>query len=310
MSDLVRELPLTAVRSIRIQGLATDPSGEFVELRMPRTQAETPRNETFKYEEDLAHFYHQELPPINLPSSPLPHELTELHLELGTPTSGNKRHAVYSVKVMQPTPPDFYIPPLMVKIATTARASQNLAREAGMYGHIEALQGVLAPRCYGYFRAEREHGTWHVKLVRTTLDTSSTESEPEPDGVIKEYVAEDPTTISREVDRIDVLLLEKMGDHLPKKQPVSGEHIIEMNNIRIELAEQHVVYNDWRAANLMRAPESPPGLPSKPSPYSGRVYQLRYIDFEHAMVTNMKPELLELTARDCIVDLLNSIQHT
>ena len=116
------------------------------------------------------------------------------------------------------------VPPLVAKIATTPKASENLAKEAGMYGHIEALQGVLAPRCYGFFSAVREHGAWHVKLVRTTRDTSSTESSSEESyRAPKEYIPKDWTSSSREVDRIDVLLLEKMGDHLPTKQTVSDE---------------------------------------------------------------------------------------
>ncbi len=57
-----------------------------------------------------------------------------------------------------------------------------------------------------------------------------------------------------------------------------------------DLAELYVDYWDWRAANLAYAPPCPPGLPGMPSPFHHRLYILRLIDFEGAMVTNTLPE--------------------
>lgn len=58
-----------------------------------------------------------------------------------------------------------------------------------------------------------------------------------------------------------------------------------------ELCDYGVFLGDWRYANIVYAPKSPPGLPSLPSPLFSRVFKYRLIDLEDAVVTNIKPKL-------------------
>lgn len=50
------------------------------------------------------------------------------------------------------------IPPLVIKIAARTK-NKNLAREAWFYDEMQSLQGVVIPRCYGWFEAPLPEGT-------------------------------------------------------------------------------------------------------------------------------------------------------
>ena len=53
------------------------------------------------------------------------------------------------------------------------------------------------------------------------------------------------------------------------------------------LALLGVDHDDIRHANILYAPDCPPGWPSLVSPFSGNAYRWRLIDFEHAQETNL-----------------------
>ncbi len=57
-----------------------------------------------------------------------------------------------------------------------------------------------------------------------------------------------------------------------------------------ELCDYGVFLGDWRYANIVYAPKSPPGLPSLPSPLHKRVFKYRFIDLEDAVLTNVSPK--------------------
>ena len=65
-----------------------------------------------------------------------------------------------------------------------------------------------------------------------------------------------------------------------------------------ELSQFAVQIRDWSLKNILLAPSSPPGLPSKPSPGDGhRVYKLRMVDFEIARKFNEVVTTLNDAAR-------------
>lgn len=171
--------PRTSVQTVHLSGFVTDPTSQTpLELSLTRAEPALPKIELI-HPDGIA-MHDDEIPtiedlPINPPSQPSPEDdVVQLHLKIGTLLSGNKRHAVYNVEVVHDTSPAFYIPPLVIKVSVNPERGKALAQEAGLYGHLEPLQGVVAPRCYGYFRAEREgHGAWQVRSVRTGYESSS-----------------------------------------------------------------------------------------------------------------------------------------
>lgn len=56
---------------------------------------------------------------------------------------------------------DVVIPPLVLKIAVKTK-KKNIAREAWFYDEMQSLQGVVIPRCYGWFEAQLPKGITFV----------------------------------------------------------------------------------------------------------------------------------------------------
>ncbi|KAI0689858.1 hypothetical protein C8T65DRAFT_746015 [Cerioporus squamosus] len=268
-------LALTTLLSIRVSGLAIDTNGAAVTLDLPRQDPGAPRQSYQPAPPRSMIKYDSEVPQLRLPSRPRPGVVrASLDLRAGDVISSNERHAVYDVEVTKINPPGaFDVPPLVIKVADTLL----LAEEAGMYGHIEELQGVVAPRYYGYFRASLNPDSMRYVVPPSEDSDSDEPSEP------------------RAYTGVDILLLEKVGGHIPMYRPDNYPPELEvlmddLDHMHYDLAELNVVYEDWRTENIAYAPTSPPGLPGLPSPYHDPVYGLRMIDFERALVTNMKPE--------------------
>lgn len=92
-------------------------------------------------------------------NSPLRHSSTQLsrgtvHLSLvlGAKLGSGRSGVVYEAQVvnneLRPR-----LPPLVVKIARPSQRD-DIEREKFFYDHLEPLQGVILPRCYGWFEAE------------------------------------------------------------------------------------------------------------------------------------------------------------
>ena len=64
---------------------------------------------------------------------------------------------------------------------------------------------------------------------------------------------------------------------------------------------------DIRHANILYAPESPPGWPGLYSPFCGRSYRWRLIDFERARKTNWNPQAWSKYHRDWVSRLINGL---
>ena len=72
---------------------------------------------------------------------------------------------------------------------------------------------------------------------------------------------------------------------------VRSEEVLEMYSDLAQLGMDHV---DIRYANILYAPSAPPGLPSLPSPYTGKTYRWRLIDFGNSHKTNQDLERFQI----------------
>lgn len=149
-------------------------------------------------------------PPDRLPAILPPPGNLHLQLSLGGKV-GNGRvglvHDISPLSLLDPstdssTAPG--LPPLVVKIARRDGVAY-MAREAWFYDEMESLQGICIPRCYGWFEATLP------SEVHCVTAWEGVPPDPDrlkwPDGLLKE--------LSEARNRVSVLLLEKMGDHLP-----------------------------------------------------------------------------------------------
>lgn len=135
------------------------------------------------------------------------------------------------------------------------------------------------PRCYGYFTTMLPQRTDIVSWERR------------------------PTTPFP----IGILLLERVGDKLPLGEPVPQVLQDDLWGIIRDLAELGIGHHDLRYDNLLMAPRSPPGLPSMPSPYSGRSYGLRVIDFDYAYKYNMPKDRLSASSSSFVDLVLDNV---
>ena len=84
---------------------------------------------------------------------------------------------------------------------------------------MECLQGVVLPRCYGWFEAElvdgQSFGSWYTAGDRSRTENSN------PEWRFKN--SERLTEMSRSRNIVSVLLLERLGGTLPVGVPLSDE---------------------------------------------------------------------------------------
>ncbi|KZV85877.1 hypothetical protein EXIGLDRAFT_725449 [Exidia glandulosa HHB12029] len=188
-------------------------------------------------------------------------------------------------------------PPLVVKVVRQERC-QSGAREAWFYDHLECLQGVVVPRCYGWFELrltpEWEVPAWSAYPTSNSR-TDANEGPAEfmsyhPSDLREKNIGPSPfmTELAAARDRLFILVLERVGDRF-KRQPMDDddESDLELSAAYTELAHMGVDMSmDIKGSNVCMAPEAPPGLPSLPSPFTGRTHNIRLIDFELALRTD------------------------
>jgi hypothetical protein len=110
-------------------------------------------------------------------------------------------------------------PPLIAKIAMKGK-HEDLLREASIYNDLEQLQGMVIPRCFGYFDVEAREGedcipwqAWQASMDRKCSDPQVFDSTREvQEGHEATASAGDKKS---GIYRFSVLLLERLGDKLP-----------------------------------------------------------------------------------------------
>lgn len=65
--------------------------------------------------------------------------------------------------------------------------------------------------------------------------------------------------------------------------------------------------NDVAYRNILRAPQSPPAYPSLPSPYTGRTYGWRVIDFNDSRKLNSAPDVCAYINHEMAEFLVDSL---
>ncbi|KAF4612894.1 hypothetical protein D9613_011116 [Agrocybe pediades] len=142
-----------------------------------------------------------------------------------------------------------YLPSLVIKVADQDRVD-DLANEASVYDEMESLQGVVIPRCYGWFE---------VEVAGRAMRSN--------DGSLK----------------ISILLFERVGGHLPV-----GETLPDRDISRLGIHQPDMRYSNLLFApnDSTDHPSSFPSLPSKPCPYHQRTHSYRIIDLDRARKTD------------------------
>ena len=122
-----------------------------------------------------------------------------IHLKLGDCVSLGTHHRVFEVDVRGD--PGFQIPPLVIKVALEGHG-RRLAEEAAMYTHLRPLQGVVIPRCYGYFRCYVNRQQHAVMPWEMEVDFP------------RQF---DEFRMPHQMESLNILLLERLGRHVAKK---------------------------------------------------------------------------------------------
>ncbi|KAF9505045.1 hypothetical protein BS47DRAFT_580721 [Hydnum rufescens UP504] len=267
---------LNAISALTIHGLITDSDGTNIPITVHRAVAPLDLVPFL----NLASVAARDRPPkpyIPRPTSTLP-EPGDLHAHLifGEQKGWGRSSFVHEVNVLPTTTLPACLPPLVLKVARSKRRAE-IAREAWFYDELECLQGVVLPRCYGWFEAELMEGQSFGPWMTATRRSSDTESS-NPEWRFKG--SKQLKEMSESRNYVSVLLLEKVGSTLPMGVPLADDLVQGIYDIFGEIAELGVDHRDIRYSNILAAPQGPATLPSVPSPFTGRIYTHRIIDIE------------------------------
>jgi len=275
-------MALNAISALTIHGLITDTEGTNIPITLHHTVAPLDLvpflklDKNFPPEDALGPFTPR--PPSTLP------EPGDLHVQLilGEEKGWGRSSFVHEADVLPTTTLPAHLPPLVLKVARSKRRAE-IAREAWFYDELECLQGVVLPRCYGWFEAELAEGQSFGPSTRATRRSSDTE-ESNPEWRFKN--SKQLTEMSHSRNYVSVLLLEKMGGKLPIGVPLGDDLVKGIYDMFGEITELGVDHRDIRYSNMLAAPQGPTTLPSLPSPFTGRTYTHRIIDIESCEKTN------------------------
>ena len=137
-----------------MHGSTTDSNGANVPLELPRIAVPLDVVPLWDiYPDDPSGLVYVPLPPSTLPEPGTVH----VHLALGEKRESGRSGVVHNVEVLPTQPLPGHLPPLVLKVGRfNGRAA--IAREAWFYDEMECLQGVVVPRCYGWFEAQPRKG--------------------------------------------------------------------------------------------------------------------------------------------------------
>ncbi|KZV85875.1 hypothetical protein EXIGLDRAFT_841163 [Exidia glandulosa HHB12029] len=221
-----------------------------------------------------------------------------LSLKLGKFIGDGRSGIVFEAEQLPTTVAEHAFPPLVVKVVRQERC-QSGAREAWFYDHLECLQGVVIPRCYGWFGL-RLTPEWEVPAWSTYPSSNrGTDAKEGPAEFMNYHISElreknvGPSPLMTELaaarDRLFILVMERVGDWFQRHPTYKSE----LSAAYTELAHMSVDLSlDIKGNNVCKAPVSPPGLPSLPSPLTGRTHNIRLLDLELALWTDWSVEVI------------------
>ncbi|KZV85876.1 hypothetical protein EXIGLDRAFT_236230 [Exidia glandulosa HHB12029] len=307
------EIPQNAVASVSLDGLVQRSDGSPVSASLHRCDVVPDMVQLFPVQAILdsdTHFtppsrmFRPDRAPAPRPPSNLPPPgNVHLALNLGRFIGHGRSGIVFAAEQMTTAGTvdgenGASFPPLVVKVARRERFL-SLAREAWFYDHLECLQGVVLPRCYGWFEMKLPC-EWDVAAWRThPTSNRGTDAEEGPSELMGYSSAKlrrhniTPTPFATELaearDRVFILVLERVGDTMEIPSRMREDIYAAYKEIALLSVDMS---RDVKYNNILMAPESPPGLPSLPSPFTGLTHKLRVIDFELAMKTFFSVETL------------------
>ncbi|KAJ3850792.1 hypothetical protein EV368DRAFT_26430, partial [Lentinula lateritia] len=198
-------------------------------------------------------------PPFELP----PAGNLSLHIRLGKLISEGRTGMVFDCECTIPCGNEtlgYQIPPIVVKLATQYH-SEDMIKEAIMYEGLQCLQGSVIPRCYGFFQFRWCCGCLLKQLLSST-----------------DFFDFGPMSL---------LLLEKLGGHLTLGKPLPNGAESDIEGLCSDLAHLRIVHDDLQYQNILSTlSHEQGGLPSLPSPISGRTYGWRLAGFDGAYRTS------------------------
>lgn len=290
-----------AISSVTVTNMVTDGAGKSFPATFTRQTAPKDLVRVFPLESDptareLDNVFRPNGAPLRPPSTLPPPGNLHLTCRLGSDIGSGRSGIVF--EVLDPVL-DAALPPLVVKVCRQSRCL-SMGREAWFYDELEILQGVVVPRCYGWFELQLQDG-WNVPCWTTHFGPGADSSDGDADAFPIEYIATLGTDaweheprphpmalqLAAERQRVYILLLERAGPCIADSGPPPS--LQQLDDAFGELADLGVTIDpDVREDNILWAPESPPGLPSLPSPYTGIMHALRIIDFGYAYKTDRK----------------------
>ncbi|KAH9920376.1 uncharacterized protein B0H18DRAFT_597720 [Fomitopsis serialis] len=291
--------PLTA-KSLTIHGLVKDYSGKAAALRMPREISHLRQWYTaaVSYESEP-----KDLSPPDSPSILSPDSHLDLHLHVGEVLRDGESHTIYRVchgVSHEPSEAAYSFPPMVIKVSAELEG-QHLAEEAAMYDYLHSLQGVVIPRCYGYFRC-------FVNLLEHVVIPWAPECTfPRDKKTINMF------RMPNQMASLNVLLLEDVGEPLPLYSTPQQLKELEQDlfDMSKELCQLQVDYTDWECSNILRAYEQPKGIAGLPSSRNNRTYKYRIIDFETACTTEaIRPEAIHKRCRSFYNEIIAKVRNS
>ncbi|KAF7791792.1 hypothetical protein EIP86_002816 [Pleurotus ostreatoroseus] len=194
----------------------------------------------------------------------------------------------------------YHLPPLVAKISRKGSVDSDLRNEMYIYEELSALYGACLPRCFGLFWGD-------IPPPHSAVPPSFDPYSP-VEELQKQIAAITDRRLSRVSGTVWILLLERLEGYLPLGKVIPAETKEEIYALYDELAQCHIDPVNYSWGNIMRALPSPPGLPSRPSPRTGRVYEWRLIDFNRAKRSNMTAEDLCIQNESWMEDILGGLE--
>ncbi|KAI0673235.1 hypothetical protein C8Q78DRAFT_1077511 [Trametes maxima] len=188
---------------------------------------------------------------------------------LTSESSGNA--VVYEVEILSQDSNGVQLPPLVAKIAKES-TGRMLSKEAGFYERLRSLQGVVTPRCYGYFRT-------FVNLQETYIIPWDTN----PDKTVFPRSGFSVYNLPHPAASLNILLLERLGR--PLNQIPRLEHRdslpLQLDAMVTAVSRFSVIHMDIAGRNVLEASTAP--LDSATINTGHGPYDWRIIDWEHAI---------------------------
>ncbi|VDC02395.1 unnamed protein product [Peniophora sp. CBMAI 1063] len=234
------DLETDSVETIHLRGLAEDDS---IVLQKSPFSRDIPSSTLLTFPGNVDEAIVNGIIPEN-PKLPPKTGRCELHLELGELLGSGATGVVHAVTSLEGVDV-----PLCVKIAFPSERAA-LSSEAWFYDDLQDIQGVVIPKCFGYFEK--------TLSLSTRLRISDHRSRfPTWDN------GADRGTIP---GRIGVLLLEKLsGEHLELHTQFRDDNSHAIYCLFLELSHRFVHHNDIRYDNILRVVPSGVPVPHRPT---------------------------------------------